>query len=192
MGQTVLLFHSALGLRPAVWRFADELGAAGHVVHTPDLFNGAVFDRLEDGVRRRDEIGIAALSERAASAAADVPRDVVYAGFSMGAASAEFLAVSRPGAKGLVLMHGAIPPAAIGMETWPPVPVQLHSTTADPWAPRADVDAVEAAATAAGVRCEAYWYEGEAHLFSDADGPEYDAAAARLMLERVKEFLATL
>ena len=44
----IVLFHSALGLRPAVHRFADALRAAGHQVTTPDLFDGAVFDRLDE------------------------------------------------------------------------------------------------------------------------------------------------
>ena len=49
MGQkvVVVLFHSALGLRPGVHWFADELRAAGYAVHTPDLYDGEVF-RMTD------------------------------------------------------------------------------------------------------------------------------------------------
>ena len=32
----VVLFHSALGLRPGVTTAADRLRAAGHKVHAPD------------------------------------------------------------------------------------------------------------------------------------------------------------
>jgi hypothetical protein len=42
MGQEVLLFHSALGLRPAVREFADRLRADGHTLHTPDSFERGV------------------------------------------------------------------------------------------------------------------------------------------------------
>lgn len=38
-----LLFQHVLGLTPGVLAFADELGAAGHTVHAPDLFDGAIF-----------------------------------------------------------------------------------------------------------------------------------------------------
>lgn len=38
----VLLFHHARGLTPGVVAFADRLRAAGHRVHTPDLYGGPV------------------------------------------------------------------------------------------------------------------------------------------------------
>jgi len=56
---TVVLFHSALGLRPAVHDFADALRAAGHEVHTPDYYDGETFDTVEDGVVKRDALGMA-------------------------------------------------------------------------------------------------------------------------------------
>ena len=40
----VLLLHHAQGLTPGVKRFADELRSAGHTVHTPDYYDGKVFD----------------------------------------------------------------------------------------------------------------------------------------------------
>jgi dienelactone hydrolase len=43
----VLLFHHAQGLTPGVVSFADTLRRAGHIVHTPDLFDGRTFDTLE-------------------------------------------------------------------------------------------------------------------------------------------------
>jgi dienelactone hydrolase len=36
----VVLFHHAQGLTPGVAAFADGLRSAGHIVHTPDLFDG--------------------------------------------------------------------------------------------------------------------------------------------------------
>jgi dienelactone hydrolase len=47
----VVVFHSVLGLRPGVLGAADRLRSAGHTVHTPDLFDGEVFDDLDDGMR---------------------------------------------------------------------------------------------------------------------------------------------
>ncbi|MFP5488373.1 MAG: dienelactone hydrolase, partial [Acidimicrobiia bacterium] len=36
----VLLFHHVLGQTPGFLAFADAVRAAGHTVHTPDLFDG--------------------------------------------------------------------------------------------------------------------------------------------------------
>jgi dienelactone hydrolase len=46
----VLLFHAALGQTPGFHAFADELRAAGHTVHTPDLFDGRTFATIEEGM----------------------------------------------------------------------------------------------------------------------------------------------
>ena len=46
----VLLFHHAQGLTPGVVAFADELRAAGHIVHTPDLFDGRTFTSIDEGM----------------------------------------------------------------------------------------------------------------------------------------------
>src|SRR2546430_16265005 len=107
MGQHIVIFHSALGLRPAVSDFAARLRASGHIIQTPDLFDGEVFDNLEEGRRKRDAIGIQALIGRAQAAVASLPNELVFAGFSIGAAVAEFLAATRPGARAALLMHGA-------------------------------------------------------------------------------------
>ena len=49
----VLLFHHIQGLTPGVVAFADELRAAGHTVHTPDLFDGRTFDSIQEGAATR-------------------------------------------------------------------------------------------------------------------------------------------
>jgi dienelactone hydrolase len=43
----ILLFHHAQGLTTGVRAFADDLRAAGHDVHTPDLYDGNTFDDLD-------------------------------------------------------------------------------------------------------------------------------------------------
>ena len=52
-----ILFHHAHGLTDGVRAFADELRAAGHVVHMPDLYDGKTFADLDDGVRYAREVG---------------------------------------------------------------------------------------------------------------------------------------
>jgi dienelactone hydrolase len=186
---TIVLFHSALGLRPAVRRFADRLREWGHTVHTPDLYDGKVFETLEDGIRYRDVIGIPGLMERARKAVEPLPAEAVYAGFSLGAAPAQLLAATRPGARRAILMHGALTPAMLGLPRWPPVPVQVHYAAKDPWVDAAEVEALSRSARESGAACSVFTYEGSGHLFADEDGADYDPAAAAAMLEHVREFL---
>jgi dienelactone hydrolase len=192
MAEEIVLFHSALGLRPAVHAFADRLREAGHTVHTPDSYDGEVFDKLDDGIVKRDSLGMPELIRRAQAAVANLPPNIVYAGFSLGAAPAEMLAATRPGARAAILMHGALGLADIGVDSWPPVPVQVHYARNDPWADVDEAQELEAAARKAGVAAEVHVYEGDGHLFQDAGTEYHDADAAQLMTERVVAFLAEL
>jgi dienelactone hydrolase len=54
----VLLFHHALGLTAGCVAFADRLRDGGHVVHTPDLFEGRTFPSVTNRVRRRRAFSI--------------------------------------------------------------------------------------------------------------------------------------
>ena len=186
----MVLIHSAQGLRPGVEAWAARLREAGHEVWTPDLFEGRTFDQLEAGVAHRDEVGIPELMRRAEAALEGLPEEVVYAGFSMGAASAGYYAATRPGCRGAVLMHGVTPLAAFGVERWPAgVAAQVHFAVEDPEIDRAGVEAFEHALDAVRARLEIHVYPGSGHLFADPDAGGYDAASAELMLGRVLGFL---
>lgn len=184
----IVLFHSALGRRPAVLHFAETLRAAGHVVHVPDLYDGEVFSAIPDGIRKRDELGIDEIAGRAAASVKDLPSEVVYAGFSLGSAPAQMLAQTRPGARGALLMHGALPAEAF--ETpWPvDVPLAVHGMEDDPWFD------VEVARRLVGDAADGtlHLYPGDGHLFADPDLPEFDAEAAALMRERCLAFVGRL
>jgi dienelactone hydrolase len=189
----VVLFHHAQGLRPDVLDWADSLRKAGHEVDTPDLFEGMTFDRLEDGIAHRDELGMPALIGRAAEALEPLPAELVYAGFSMGASSAHYFAVTRPGAEAAVLMHGTAPAGSLGGSPWPSgVPLQLHRARVDPMMDPVGGKALEASARAAGAELEVFTYPLEGHLFADPDGPDYDRDSAQLMLERELALLSRL
>jgi dienelactone hydrolase len=189
----IVLFHSAQGLRRDVTSWAESLRSAGHEVHTPDLFEGATFESLEDGIAYRDQIGIPTLMGRAAQLLDDLPTELVYAGFSMGAATAEYFAAARAGGSGAVLMHSVAPLRSFGVEAWPELPVQVHYTPGDPlMGDRRDLDALESMARAAGATVEAHGYPGGGHLFADPDGPDYDPTSAQQMLERELAFLDRL
>ena len=191
----VVMFHSVLGLRPGVLRAAERLRAAGHTVHTPDLFDGEVFDDLDDGMRKEEALGFREIARRAEEAVAGLPAELVFAGFSMGVAHAERLTASRPGALGAVLMHGAVPVEALtqyfGAERWPEgVPVQVHYATDDPWVEaKQEVAPLGEDLRGAGAEFEEYVYPGSGHLFADPDLSEYDRASSEAMWERVIAFL---
>ncbi|MBD0324079.1 MAG: dienelactone hydrolase family protein, partial [Aldersonia sp.] len=138
----VLLFHHALGLTQGVTAFADELRAAGHLVHTPDLFEGRTFGSIEDGMRFVGELGFGEVISRGANAAQDLPTELVYAGFSLGVLPAQMLAQTRDGARGALLFYSAVPVSEFG-DAWPTgVPVQIHGMDADPFfVDEGDIDA---------------------------------------------------
>jgi len=183
----IVLFHSGLGLRPQVHAWKAELEAEGFTVHTPDLYDGEVFDDLDRGVAKRDAVGVPELSRRASAAVEHLPTDVIYAGFSLGAASAQALALMRPGARGLVMMHAALPMVALGNPEWPEgLRAQFHASIEDPWVEASAVDSLRAAAPAGAL--EVFRYDGGAHLFADGDFSDYDATAAQTMFDRLKSF----
>jgi dienelactone hydrolase len=191
----VVLFHSVLGLRPGVISAAERLRAAGHTLHTPDYFDGEVFDDFDEGMRKEDALGYQEIARRAREYVAGLPDGVVFAGFSLGAVHAEVLAASRPGALGAVLMHSAVPVEALGeffgIDRWPEgVPVQVHYAADDPWVEaEEEVVPLGEAVRGAGAAFEVYTYPGSGHLFADPDLPEYDRASSEAMWERVLAFL---
>jgi dienelactone hydrolase len=185
----VLLFHHAHGLTAGVREFAGALRAAGHTVHTPDLYDGRVFATLDEGLAHAGEVGFGALRERGVRAADDLPADVVHAGFSLGGMPAQQLAQTRPG-RGALLLHSSAPPEAFG-SPWPAhLPVQVHAMDADPFfVGEGDVEAARAI-VAASTDGELFLYPGDAHLFTDSSLPGHDPDATALVLRRVLEFLA--
>lgn len=186
----VLLFHHVLGLTPGVVSFADALRAAGHTVHTPDLFGGRTFDSIEAGAAHVDEIGFGTVVERGVAAAEGRPAAIVYAGFSLGVVPAQCLAQTREGARGAVLIEACVPVAEFG-ESWPDgVPVEVHGMADDEFfAGEGDIDAARAL-VASTPHAELFVYPGDGHLFADPASPAHDEAATALLLERVIAFLA--
>lgn len=185
----VLLFHHAQGQTPGFFAFADELRRARHTVHTPDLFEGHTFDTLEEGVKHTGDIGFDNLLERGLRAAAALPPELVYAGFSLGVMPAQKLAQTRSGARGALFFYSCLPTREFG-EVWPAdVPVQVHGMDADPYfAGEGDLDAARTL-VASTPHTELFLYPGHQHLFADSSLPAYDAAASELLMGRVLEFL---
>ena len=185
----VLLLHHIQGLTPGVVAFADDLRAAGHTVHTPDLFEGRTFGSIPEGEAFVNEVGMDAMRERGVATAEGLPDELVYAGMSLGVVSAQQLAQTRPGAKGALFLYSCIPTEYFG--GWPAgVPVQIHGMDNDPiFVGEGDVDAARALVKEAE-DAELFLYPGDQHYFADSSLPTYDKQAAALLTERVLAFLA--
>lgn len=192
----VVLFHHLRGVTDGLRGFAEQLRSGGHSVHTPDLFDGERPATLDEGFALTKRIGSEVLRERADRAVAELPDGLVYAGFSWGAATAQRLAQTRPGARGALLYESCLPVTgewAVG--PWPAgVPVQIHGMDADPFfALEGDIEAARELVGIAGPDLgELFVYPGDQHLFTDSTLPSYDAAATALVLRRSREFLDRL
>jgi dienelactone hydrolase len=187
----VVLFHHVQGLTPGIVAFADELRAAGHTVHTPDLFDGRTFPTLEEGMAYAKSVGFDAILDRGVNEGEALETEMVYAGFSLGVMPAQKLAQTRAGARGALLIDACLPVTEFS-DRWPEgVPVQVHGMDADPeFTGGGDRDAAEAlvGSTSQG---ELFLYSGDVHLFADSSLPSYDQQATQLMTGRILEFLST-
>ncbi|MCR8579882.1 dienelactone hydrolase family protein [Streptomyces sp. Isolate_219] len=185
----VLVFHHGHGLTAGVRQFAEHLRRAGHTVHAPDLYEGQVFDSLEEGIGYVENAGFDTITERGTAAAEGLPAELVYVGFSLGVLPAQKLAQTRPGAKGALLLEACVPISEFS-GAWPQdVPVQIHGMDADPFfAGEGDVDAARVVVGAV-VDAELFLYPGDRHLFTDSSLPSYDKQAATQVNHRVLGFL---
>ena len=185
----IIVFHHAQGLTPGVLGFAERLRAVGHEVTVPDLYAGATFDTVEEGVAHARAIGFDTVVERGRRAAERLSPQLVYAGFSLGVMPAQLLAQTRPGATGALLLESCLPVSEFG-QAWPAgVPVQIHGMDNDPFfAGEGDIDAARAL-VASTPDAELFLYPGDRHLFSDRSLPSFDGQAATLLEQRVLAFL---
>ncbi|MDN3060543.1 MULTISPECIES: dienelactone hydrolase family protein [Streptomyces] len=188
---TIVLFHSAYGLRPAVQEAADRLRAAGHEVVVPDLYEGQTADTVEDGMVIKERIGRDELLKRAVTAAAPyADRGLVYAGFSLGGSLAQNLALADDKARGLLLLHGTSDIADDA--TADELPVQLHVADPDPFEPHDWLNAWYLRMRRAGADVEVFRYAGAGHIFTDPELPDYDKEAAEAAWGVALGFLADL
>jgi dienelactone hydrolase len=187
----VILFHHVQGLTAGVAAFADQLRGAGHQVTTPDLFDGANFGTIEEGIAHAENLGFEAILAAAASAAEALSERVVYCGFSLGALAAHKLAQTRPGALGALLYHhGDVPITTFG-DSWPDgVDLQIHVAEEDEFC---EIEVVREFVANAGAHADAelFLYPGSTHLFTDVSLAGYDLESAALVVQRTLRFLRT-
>ena len=192
----VVLFHHVQGLTDGVRAFAEELRAGGNTVHTPDLFEGTRPESIDDGMAYTEKVGDEVLKARADEAVADMSDGLVFAGFSSGAADAQRLAQTRPGARGALLYESCMPiTGEWAFGPWPEgVPVQIHGNEKDPFfGEGGDLEAARELVDTVGPELsELFLYPGDGHLFTDSSLPSYDADATALVVERSRALLDRL
>lgn len=192
---SVLLLHSALGLRPAVHALVDHLHGAGHEIIAPDLLEGRTFAGGDAGYAeavahmRQHK---AAIEERAGTAYASMSGPRVVLGFSMGAGIAQEFAQTRPEVVGAILCGGGGFFDGWTPDSWrPDVPLALHHAVEDPWADPVEARLLVDIAARAGADVSHYVYPGNGHLFFDPGLPEeYDSVLADLLATRLLGFLS--
>jgi dienelactone hydrolase len=186
----ILLFHHVLGRTTGMEALAERFRAGGHTVHLPDLFEGRVFANREEGRAYADEIGFATIIERGRLVAEALPRELVYAGVSLGALPAHLLTQTRLGARGALFISAALEPSDVDA-AWPVgVPVQIHLMEGDPLLVEGDLDAARSIVETVP-EVDLFLYAGSAHLFTELVN-EADEAATNLLVERAEELFARL
>jgi dienelactone hydrolase len=180
----VLLFHHSQGLTHGVLEFAADLTKAGHVVHTPDLFEGRTFGSIPEGMAYVKSVGFGEIAARGVKVAETLTKELVYAGFSLGVVPAQQLAQTREGARGALFFDSALPIQEFG--SWPQgLPVQIHAMDKDEFY----LEDADAAKALVAEGAELFLYDGDQHLFADSSLPSYDEQAAKLLTMRVLKFL---
>ena len=192
----MLLFPSVLGARQGVTDRADALTAAGHTVTVVDPYEGQTFEDYPSGMARTKEIGEEAIRASALEVAKGVEAPFVGVGFSVGAATAQWVAAHCPETARAVVMVGGGMPMKYLEASWPAgVAGQIHVTAGDPFHQEdlefdATVDEqVQDDVEHAGGEFAHVEYQGEGHLFSDPSFGEYQPEEARIFTRRVVELI---
>ena len=188
---TVVIFHSALGVRQGERDAAARLSDAGHEVIVPDLYDRRVFDDYEPAMAWAGEQPEGFRGERALAAVAALPDGFVVGGFSMGSSDAVYVATRRR-VSGVLQFAGLNPVEWFGEgAAWPSgVDSQSHQKVDDPFRDPVEQQALADVAAAGGM-LELFDYPGSGHLFTNPTlRDEFDAEATELMWSRVLPFVA--
>lgn len=187
---TIVLFHHAAGLTDGVLALADRLAQPGHLVLTPDLYDGHRFTTIDEGMAFYQQLTHEQLLARAQAAVAALTGPFVVAGVSLGAMVAQTLAQTDARVQGLLAMEGFVDPSYLPGALPTSFPVAIHGGGADTWFAEDAPAALAYAKDSATASCD--FYQGADHLFTDSSWPTYVPEQANLVIERALAWLATL
>lgn len=183
---SIVLFHSALGLRSVEHKAADRMRRAGHDVATPDLYAGLSAASMDEGLALMGSVGWETICARARVALAPVPENALLVGHSMGAGVISEVWPDRRTVAGIVLLHAL---ADIPETARRNMPVAVHVADPDPFAPPEQVAGWSTRASHADVAAEIFTYPGIGHFYTDEALPDYNAVATETTWSRVLTFL---
>lgn len=191
-GPGIVLLHEIFGVNDYVRDRAQRLAELGYVVLAPDLFwrtqPGLELNHDDAGV----EAGMAAAQKLdSATAVGDaidvlellrsrpevVDRRAGVLGFCLGGSLA-YMAAADGDPDVAVAYYGSAVPGALDAAERIACPLLLHFGGADPFIPRAQVDAVVAMA-AGNDMIECHVYEDAGHAFDNHRAPRFHVPAAR-------------
>ena len=190
----IILFHHALGLTDGVRALAEQIAAGGHQVHTPDLFDGAVFATPQDGLAHVETLGgFDRIAMEGMRVAAQFPQASVVAGISMGVVPARKAAQTVPAFRACIDMSGFLPLNAYAPLWQPHTALQVHLASRDPWVAQEDLPLARSLAATdehPDSPTVLFEYDTEEHLFMDSSVAGHDPALTEAMVRRIHELLA--
>ena len=189
----ILVVHENRGLNPHIEDIARRLALDNFVAFAPDAlfplggYPGdedkarELFAKLDQAKTRNDFIAAAGYLK----ALPESTGKIGVVGFCYGGAIANMLATRLPDLGASVPFYGGQPAAADAAKI--KSPLLIHYAGVDERI-NAGWPAYEAALKAAGVKYEAFVYDGTQHGFNNDTTPRYDANAAKLAWARTVAF----
>ncbi|MBI3730220.1 MAG: dienelactone hydrolase family protein [Burkholderiales bacterium] len=193
---TVLVVHENRGLNPHIEDIARRLALEGFIAFAPDALAPLggypgdeekareLFPKLDQTKTRADFIEAAAILK-------ELPEGngkVGVVGFCYGGSISNFLATKIPDLAGAVPFYGGQPTEEDAAKI--KAPLLIHYAGIDERV-NAGWPKYEAALNKAGVKYQAFIYDGVQHGFNNDTTPRYDQAAATLAWQRTVDFLKT-
>ena len=186
----VLLFHDAYGLTPGVHAFADDLRAAGHKVHTPDLYEGRTFATQDEGVAHARETGFGEIIDRGVRSAEGLPPSWSTPASPSASCRRRRSPRTVPAPAGPCCSTRPCPPPSSARRGRTAYPCRSTAWTTTPRSSTRATSTPRASSSSEVADAELFLYPGDTHLFADRFLADYDEAAAGLLLQRVLAFLA--
>jgi carboxymethylenebutenolidase len=185
----LVVVQEIFGVNRHITAVATEFAAAGYLVIAPALFDRVArkadvpYDDVAAGRALKDELKPeqTLLDLKAAIDAAAVAGKVGMVGYCWGGTMTYVAACHLPLAAGVVYYGGGLPKV---LDRTPKCPVMFHFGERDAHIPPADVEQVKRAYPLGHY----YLYPAD-HGFNCTERPAYDAASARLALERSLDFV---
>jgi len=173
-----------MGVTPGLRGIAGDLEVLGHQVEVVDLYDGASFTSLDEGIAHAESVGFDQLIERGLSAVDPSATGIVVVGFSLGVLPAQKLAQTHAGVSGAFLCDAVVDPVHFG--SWPEgIRAEVHLVADDEFVAE-DLEAGRTLATHDGVDLTVH--PGSGHLMVDPSSPDFDQATSQRIIDRLQAF----